>query len=408
MGVKFTNTFVAEMAPALSIEDMYRRLASYGGIHKFEFDSLINLGPGFTSSDWILPGFGWGEFGELMTARSSGNGGYSIAWYNGENKQLPTSFVLELDSGNFNNNTVIAFRASGPDNFYAMKYFAGDISFWRVRDGVWQLLGDSWYLYGLEAYLPKFKCRLAVRQVMFSEADIDRWLFFSVWFDDRLVLSGRDHIPEYSPGLGFGIGVCDDGNPAEVQEWSRIRVSDLSEIIPWASIDPGEAPLDGIQRAIADRVIKSFVRHDGAFRVFRPKQIPASQAFTTSSESSLSFETNLRELYNHVRLYYALDWVEVFDEETYEAYGHRFVEMTNTYIEDGNEALREAEAILLRLKQNARQVEFRTRRGGALLEPEDRITLPNGEDYIINSIALSYTNNGLQAIIRGRKYVYDE
>jgi hypothetical protein len=181
----------------------------------------------------------------------------------------------------------------------------------------------------------------------------------------------------------------------------------MTEIIPWSSVDPGEAPFQGIQRAIADRVIKSHVRYDGTLRAWRPKPSDVAQVFTASQESQFSRETDLRELYNHVRLYYSLDWVEVFDPDTYEKYGHRFIEITNTYIEDRDEAYREAQAILRRIKEGAFRAEFRTKRGGLVLEPEDRITLPNNEDYIIDSIAFDYSKNGIVTDIRARKYSWE-
>lgn len=410
-GVRFTDTFVAEMRPALTLEDVYQYLASYGGIHRFSFDSLLSTCAPFDPAEWDTADGTWTFDQTQFTGQADGSGGWHVAWWKGnggdaaDNKNFPQSFALEVDTGSNGKNAVIAFRSNGLGDFYAVYIDTAHVTFYKVEDGTWSVLENADYSPELDFFVGPASLRLVVRQVMFSEKEIDRWLFLSLWIDDRLVLAARDHLPDSTPGLRWGLGYRN--TTTNDARYTRVRVPDMTEIIPWSSIDPGETPLQGIQRSVADRVIKGHVRYDGTLRVWRPKASAVQQMFGAGSENHLSEEYNLRELYNHVRLYYALDWVEVFDGESYEAYGHRFIEMTNTYIEDEDEAYREVLAILRRLKESAFRCEFRTKGGGLLLEPEDRVTLSNGKDYLIESITLEYRDRGLVVSLKGRQYAYE-
>ena len=91
----------------------------------------------------------------------------------------------------------------------------------------------------------------------------------------------------------------------------------------------------------------------------------------------------------------------------YHAYGHRFREVTSGVIENEEDALTEAYNHLRRAKETLRQVSYTSPAIGPLLEPEDRISLPDGEDYLVDTLTLSYTQNQLVTNLEGRHYVFD-
>lgn len=410
MGVKFTDVFVAEARPALTIEDVYKHLSSYGGVHHFSFDSLIEIAS-FDAAEWDTTDGNWSIDNGALIGTAAGAAGFKVAWWKGNGgdpddwRELPGNFVIDVKIG-ASANTVLAFRGSGSGDFYAVHISANDIAFYKVSFNTWVKIEDATYSHVSNYLTGPATVRLAVRQVMFSENEVERYLFASAWVDDRLVLAMRDQLPDEVPGLLFGLGY-DDSTIGVDANYTYLRLPDLCEILPWATIDPGETPIDGLQRAIADRVIKMFVRADGTLRVFRPKPGVVRQAFTKSVESRFDRRRDLRETYTHVRLYYALDWVETFDPDLYEPYGHRFIEINNTYIEDESEAIRECAAILRRFKENADTGSLTTKRGGLLLEPEDRVTLPNDADYLVDSIDLAYTDYGLVVTLQCRKYAFE-
>lgn len=408
MSVEFSNRYdklvMAEDRQAITLEDVFGFMAAFGGVHLTAFDSLLNgiaaTGVTGTGVNWTVEDGTWGydEDGYLC-ATSAGTGDFGVIWCDNE---LPSNYVVEVCG----HGTGIAVAVRGTESVYYVVYISDTygVKFYKVIEGsATELNSDFGGLHSENIAYGYGRIKIAVRETHLSSYDEDKWLFLSVWQDDTFIGSHAVNLIDENPG--FRLGLCaPEGDSGCV--YGTVRVPDLTDIIPFATLDPDEVPWGGVERAVADKVVKSFVRYDGTLKAWRPKPVARSQDFTSSGMRNLSVETDIRDFFSRLRLYYSLSWVEVFDEDLYEKYGHRFREIVSQIIEVEDEAITEANAIIRMAKEYLKRGSLGTFTCGPFLEPEDRITMPDGEDYLVDGFMQRLAGNRIQTTIQGRHYEF--
>lgn len=399
MPITFENALMYDTNRSLCLEDIYRMRAAFAGIHQFNFDSLADedfsgLG-NFTDAEGV-----WStEFG-IVTGDASATGisfDYAPLWHSAE---TPASFkvVARIPYSGPHDGTCLVFRGNGTDTYYVAELGWTHAAFYHVSGATVTTLstiGTPVSIVGPN------EIELAVYEHQYSEYEQDRYLFMSLSADGSLLLTAKDHIPDTVPGRYWGLAV----RAGEVAKWENARIPDLSDVVFWASIDPGEDVLGAINRAVGDRVINHFVRGNGEIRAWRSKASDPDFTFDKDHELRVRYERDAREIITHVRMHYASGWVEAFDPEMYRVYGHRFDERYNADIYSKEEAYAEALAVLRRSKENATKCSFTVINAGYLLEPEDHIVLPDGTHWLIDAIDISVDRN-IRTTIRGRRYAF--
>lgn len=398
MPIQFDDVTVYDTRQMLSIEDAFRLRGVFAGIHKYEFDSLVN--DDFSDLDgWTDPEAVWAISGGGVEASATATGNsWQIAplW---STAQTRASFkvIATLGQGT-TGGACILFRGNGQDTFYFAQIDADRVGFYKSDKGLISTISE---LDPQQALTWPGTITVGVYQDQYSEYAEDRYLFMSIFLDDRLLLAARDHIPGAIPGFYWGLGIRDGYNVT----WRDARIPDLSDIVTWSSLDPSESASGSLARTLGDRVVTYFVRHNDALRAFRPKESALSHTFTRRLSKIYRTPTDRRQLYSHVRLYYATgDWVEVFSPALYKAIGHRFIEVNNQDIVHEDEAYREAGEILRRMEERASSYHITAFNHGYLLEPGDRISLPDGNS-IVDTVGWSVEKR-IEVQIRGRKYAY--
>ncbi len=246
--------------------------------------------------------------------------------------------------------------------------------------------------------------KLAVNEITFSTSTTELWLFCSVWLDDRFLGVVRDDIAGAQPGVKFGIAVTEDDTSTA---YSGVRIADLSVIVPYATLDPDEVATSAINRALADRVIRSRPATTVPSVRGGPRRPVVKHIFSRAYQDNVQYRRDIRELINHIRLYYLLSWVDAFDSDMLPLYGHRFREISSAVIESEAEAYTEAQNIMRWAKEKAFQASFTAFAGGMFLEPEDRVTFPDGVDYLIDSLSWEYKKGRIFVTLDGRQYSYE-
>lgn len=403
MPVTFQEALVHDMNRGLTIEEIYQMYAAFAGVHKTAFHDLLRAdGTDYDGADWTAASGTW-DAGE---GTAGGVEDVDILWWSDD---TPTSFKMTVevpglpanDTGPF----TIAFRGDGDNNCYLVRVgYPWVAEFWKVTNGVAEQLSNGAQS-GAEVFDGPGTLEIVVSEKTLSNNEGDRWLFMSVWMDGKFLLTAHDNIPDTQPGRKVGLAIMDGDDPTE---YGEMRIPDLSEIVPYATIDPDETAQSAIQRAIVDRVLRHFIRFDGTLVAWRPKASAIEKSFELGETTKVSTYTDTRDIANHIRMYYLLSWVESFDDESIELHGRRFREMTSAVIESEEEAYSEAEAMIRRSHQNANTAQMTSPIGGFFVEPEDRVEFPGEVSYIVGSLSWSYRNHRIYVDIDGRSYLYDE
>lgn len=393
MPVKFGDVFIHDANRILSLEDIYRMRAEFAGIHHFSFDSLVSDELLENTGDWEDPLGVWGFNGSAY-ASPTGSFDFAPLWHAVE---TPASFKLRAHMSYGASKTGIAFRGNGSDEYYVALLDWPDCGFYHVSpSGVETLIEMDTQTLILEGDV-----ELSVYQHQYSEEDNDRFLFMSIWFNDRLILSGYHHIPDDVPGYRWGFAVPPGGDA----KWGSVHIPDLCDTVLWASIDPGESALESLRRSVGERVITHFVRPDGSLRAFKPKATQLAYELPEDYVLSRSHGRDTREIISHVRLHYAAGWVDVFDPVLMEHFGHRFAEVQNPDISSAREAHTEASAALRRSLEAVDLYRADMERVGYFLEPGDHILL-NGEHATVDSVAFQH-NLAITTNVTARGYGFD-
>lgn len=399
MPIQFKDVFVYDTNPAITLEEVYKLRSNFAGIFDFKFDSLVDDSLD-DLSDWSDNRGVWVADGTAVgTATATG-----VSWDYGElwhDEDTPSSFkIFAYLNENAVDGSCILFRGNGTTQYYLLEINQDDCGFYHYNDGTITTLSKM-DPYDIDLTGPG-EVELAVWQQEYSEYALDRYLFMSFRFNDRLVLSAKHNLVGGVPDLKWGLGASVGG----IGRWDAVRIPDLSQIIVWSSLDPGETPMSSIERAIGDRVVTHFVRGSGELRAFKPKA--TSVTYTVPSTQQLKEETeewDSREALSHVRVNYASGAVEAFDEDMLEQYGHRFQEFYNADIYHETEAYEEALAILRRSKEQMRRYTVALRNVGWLLETDDHVLLPSGDHILVDGLQI-IVGEAIRTAVQGRKYAY--
>ncbi len=397
MPVNYKDLVLCNTDPAVTLEDVFRKFGAYGGLLNTKFDSRIDVDT-FVAGDWEV-GSGTWTFDTTISGTGNTNT-FDICWWK---EDLPNTYVVDVELHDASTHQCIAFRGDGAGYYYVLEVNSTSVSFWKVQNHVATKLSDLDATWSTSLVGPG-TLRLAVREAMFSDKDYDRWLFMSAWLDGHWLLTAQDHIQNQVLPWRFGLGVRN----GETVEFDAVRVPDLTNVVPVATLDPDEAPMSGISRAIQDRVVKFFVRRDGTLRAWRPKPTAVSMGFSTTHLRNLEFAVDTREVVSHLRFYYALTWVDIYNDALCEAYGHTFAQVDNQTVETETEALEEADAMQRRMLEGTRTISFSTLACGPLLEPEDRIAILDDADFLVNSVSMDVEGQKLRVDIKGRLYAFSE
>lgn len=384
---------------ALTLEGVYQRYASFAGVQKFKFDDSIR---GFKSAKWTtITNVSYS--GDYVSITGGGTAAVSIAWFA---DAMPHSFVADMYAhlGTWG----FAVRGNGSDTYYKILYDSTRITLYKTVSAGDQTFASK-ALHG-EEIITGSKVRIAVSDAQFSADSPGRIIYISVWVNDQLLLSFSDNVQDNIPPLRFGVVIPVS---SATTLYSNLRVANMGEMIVWSSEDPGENPQGAIQRAIEDRYIKSWIRWDGSLRAWKPVARTTYLTIPTTKDLGLQRILDIKQIFSHVRMLGAFQWVQVSDPDLERRFGHRFREVNNTALWNADDCFREAQRLITRAKEQANMLQMNTI-GLIYAELEDRLKLPDMAnagsyiDYIIDSIDWTAEAATLKANLRVRQYYYGE
>lgn len=396
--VTFNLLEMNDQQDALTLEGVYQKYGAISGIHKFKFDDDIR---GFDASKWTTISNISYSGGNLVATGSIGS--ETNTWYSSD---MPHSYTIEFfaHTGTWG----ILLRGDGSSNYYKITYDSTVIKLDKVVASAVEPFASK-VLHG-EEIVGSGKVRVAVSDAQFSSDSPGRIIYISIWLNDQLLLSFSDNVQTNIPPLRFGLLI-----PATsaTDLYSNLRIPNLGELVIWSSQDPGENPSGAIQRAIEDRYIKSWVRWNGSLRAWKPKARLTYLTIAKTKEFSLQRTLDIRQIFSHVRMLGAFQWVQVSDPDLERRFGHRYREVNNTALWNADDCYREAQRLIIRAKEQANQAQINTL-GLIYLEPDDRLKLPDMKtdsdyiDYIVDNIEWSSETDTFRAIVNVRQYYYGE
>jgi hypothetical protein len=399
--VNFRDFQMNDNNDAVTIEGVIRRFGAFGGVHQFEFVDDIS---GFNEDKWDAVtdvSYASGYVGRTGTI-----GVDTPIWYS---DPLPHSYVFEFTAHEPTWRVYFRADAAGTNNnSYHVDYDGTDLTVVGKIGGVETILLQKELR--PDEVVDWGRVKISVRDTQFNSEDIGRIIYIGVWLNDQLIGAAADNVTEGTPPLymGFLIPAGDAGIV-----YSDFRVPNLGEIIPWSSLDPAEYPMDGIRRAIEDRYIKMWMRWNGAMKAWKPKARPVAASVIASKEFGHRRTIDQRQIFSHVRVVGAFQWVQAIDADLVRDFGNRFREVNNTSLWDIDDCSRLAEAILMRVKEQIYQASFSSF-GYMYLEYEDRLQLPDPNDpdavidYIFNSGTWTSQDSTFELQLEVRQYFYGE
>jgi hypothetical protein len=183
-----------------------------------------------------------------------------------------------------------------------------------------------------------------------------------------------------------------------------VSLIDKENIPTYITLDPGESPIGGLQRAIDGRYVLPFTRFDGSIVPYVWADKISSHTFTMDKYFELQIAKDTRELHSHVRMLGAYVEAEYIHDPLIDIVGSRFTEANNPYLMTESECYAEAKNQVRRMLEAAEQASFRSTYM-PFLEPEDRITIEGHGDWIVNSIAPQMGYNVVWATYSVRRWV---
>jgi hypothetical protein len=393
MSVSFKSDRIFDVAPLLSVEELYRLYGAWAGIHSFSFDSPYDSL--VANGSWTgppSPSFSSGSITLNATAQSAGY--YPVI---NNDCSIASSYSLQYTKNALRQGAVIASQG-GSD------YMVGtDASGYPV---VYKRFGGSatytQLVYTIPVVTPvQADVVIAFRQIQLADVDNEFWYVFSLYMNDRLYMTYVEKASLAITNLKFGLMAYG----GETITYSNVRVPELSEHAEYGTIDPGADAISGIQRAIEGRYIRNFVRFNGQLRAFRPKTISSSKSYTDTADVYQDRDqTEASSIYSHVRMMGAYKWAEAHDPALTAQYGHKFTEENNPMLFTEPECQIEATRTLKRYLENAITASAQTQ-ASPLIEPEDRITSDSG-DWVVSGLNQQFETAEIPTDLDLRKYVW--
>ena len=389
--VSFRQSLFYTADHPLTIETAYRSYAAYAGLHDVE---IQNRNPWLDPAMWNYDDGIWTVDSTGIVGTSPDSSAYGILSFPGEGVELLHSSVIEFlaeGTGRY------FFKHKDAANYFEIEWSDSVLKINRRQNNQPKTL--SAMPFGIDG---EVEFRVMFREMQYSADQDDRWINVAVWVDGEYIMAGSQRI--YLEVLGTGMGFEVQGTDSTVS-WTQEYHPVFSIPIDWASLDPGEVPMGGLQRSIGERHLKHFVKFDGTLVILRPGTKETSTDIDASDYNELYTETDIRSLVNHLRVWSAYGHAEVFDEELVNLYGRRFEEITNPDVYTNQEALLEARIILEISKSNYKSSSF-SMPLLPLFQPEDVIDTPKGKQ-IINSGDVEITRTKAQMTINARSYIYE-
>jgi len=440
--IRFNSHNCYGLGMPLTVEDIFRLYGSQAGIHDFSFDEMISSPK--TDAEAALYWRSTGVWGGDTTPPTAtfNSGGFVLptstnAYVFATKAHVPQSYLATFIVGTAWP-TKVYLSAPGPSQndiagVYVLLPTAGHsagISVVREQADFNLTAGHTETTEGviwseLEGFTngavqggpqirrshlaETYNVAISVRYVRFGDSNDSAYYFLRVWINEVLVVSMKlDGGAPYvygttSPALtyfyrpwSFGFGYPPSGTSALIVR--DFRISEMTDFLDWASLDPGEAPTGGLDRAIEGRNLRYFIRADGSLRAFRPKATASAKTFTAPEVEKCNQQFDARQLVSHVRMVGAYTQSEYLDD--YHPYapfsaqainirtpnaqamgGHRFRVDNNPYLMTAIDCYKEAINSVQRSKQQAVTGMIQVS-GAPLLEREDVITVdPLPNDY---------------------------
>jgi hypothetical protein len=367
MPVTFDNTFVNDYGKPTDVETLFKVYGNWGGVHHFKFFNLVQMASIDTSgTDW--------------------------------------SGIIALDA--YVKDALLEYSVTARGHGAIFRYVDGDGLLVGIDTS------SNFVVYNLVAGVKTLLCsrpvvvpvagavRIAYRMQRFSSDEADLWETVTMWLGDA-------QIGTFARYLGATVDVATQ--VALVAQTSltftNVRVPQLTAFSEWASIDPGEAPIGGLERSIEGRYVKYFMRHTGELKAWRGRPTDAVYEYSDTEEVYIG-ERNFdpRQLYTHVRMLGAFTQAEFVRGDIISEREHRFIEVNNPYIMSEDECYIEAEKEIVRQEETALieniEAPFRP-----ALEPEDHIITADGH-RIISRREWDFTQTTITEALQLRKYAY--
>lgn len=239
---------------------------------------------------------------------------------------------------------------------------------------------------------------ISFRERRFREDKSDVWHCFSLWINGWHVMTHLESVGGLleSPMMGFAAWT------GSTVIYNNLHIPQMTNFVDWISLDPGEAPLRALERAIEGQYVKYFIRYNGEVRAWIPRQTDSEHTYTATFDRSQSVD--LKDLKTHVRQLGAYEQAEYVRADLVRKYGHRFTELSNPFLITEQECLIQAELAIKRMEEEA-DIESFTAIYNPVLEIEDHITTPIGE-RIIDSKAVSFRLPEVKEKVTTRKYTH--
>ena len=393
--LNWLDVTVHDSLPAMTLEKQIRAICSFGGIHDYNFSIELDdlcAGDASDSWDWGSAQGTWANTGGKF--RGIGDG--ASAWYHIVTvADMPQAGSMTFEK--FDNRGAVVLRALDENNCYRLYWDASNVALQYVEGGTATPL-----IVLPKVYTGDSKVEVAWRELQYTSNDSYRWLFISIWFDGELAFTYGDNIADSGTrtlGRKIGFGVYDN----DTADFDNVRVPEFSEIGDWASLDENEAPGGALSRLIGQRHVRMFTRYDGTLKVWKPTTVASSQTITNSRIKQNARTIDRRKLVTHVRVQGAYVFAEAVDIDLVRIAGHRYRRVDMPHLMTEQECVDEAEYFLNRSEEDSDVVDI-TLSPYVILEPEDRISLPDGE-YLLTRVAITGAPQRLQAKYQARKYV---
>jgi len=393
--VAFKQHEVVDGCLDLTIEEMYRALGEYAGLHLFSFDDEI--ADTFEEVDDAVWGsVSEGTWGVNSDSQLEGTGGGGAQWYwLLSQEDVPASFVLQVDK--YSERGAIAFLAEDADNLYYVSWTSTACKVAKIVLGVEEVLCSL----PKTDYAGECALTLSVQRDKYGH-------YISLWADDDFVVNAYTSVGLGEPETGADVAGAKIGFGVYLGEtvlFDNLRIAELTEVLPIVTIDVGETPLGALQRAIGRRHINYFCRWNGELRAWRPKAQTAKHIYTADEGYLFNEQIDRRGLISHWRQIGAWDVADAWDEDLLQNVGHKFHKDDNPDLMTQGECQTEAEQSLIRSKEYAHTIDLEAPLN-VFLEPEDRVTVRDG-DWILTAYSLTLRGGELTLSGQMREYTYE-
>ncbi|NIV33095.1 MAG: hypothetical protein GWN58_27700 [Anaerolineae bacterium] len=390
--VTWIDHLTASGAMDVTVEDTFRCLSEYAGIHDFVFDDELNESA-LDLDDFTITSGTWSELddiGKTYGFITDGPGSSQWGIILSDNNLLPKSFVLNLEvHGDYG---MVIFHATDANNLCYVNWTPTQVDIGIREASVWKS----------QCLLPKvigsviYDLTISVQGQTATDD-----CFIAVWAEGQFLANA--HLDTYPTGRKLGFATYDTETSVSFR-WPRIP--ELTEVLDVVTMDAGETPGSALSRAIGRRHINRFVRFDGSLRVWRPKARSADLLLYESDLERFSETLDYRQLVSHWRQVGAWDTADAWDYTLLEQVGHRFVKDDNPNLMTVADCTNEATYALTRAQEYAHGVGI-VAPCCPVLEPEDRVAIDGyTDDWLVTSQNITLQAGALKATISGREYTY--